>query len=96
MSAAAELDAGAAGQAMGAEAATGAAGAADRYTGAKAAVAADHYRFFTFGEHGRTESLADLHRDAGIERLSDDAANVVSLEDTGRESQHFYRKSVEG
>ena len=54
----------------------------------QAAVAADDDVALALGQRGGAEGLADLARDAGVQRAADHAADVISLEDRFRERDH--------
>ncbi len=65
------------------------ASAASQFRAGQAAVAADHDSALALGQRGAAEGLADLARDRRVERLADDAANVIGLENAGSQSEGF-------
>ncbi len=60
----------------------------------QAAIAAYHDDLLTLGSHCAAEGATDSTRHIGIQRRTDDATNVISLENTWRESQHVEALSI--
>jgi hypothetical protein len=61
-----------------------------QFRAGQAAVAADDDLAFPLRQRGGAEGLADLPRDACVERAAEHAADVISLEDRFRERDHDY------
>ena len=69
---------------------------AGQFRAGQAAIAADHDPALSLGQRGGAEGTTDVTRDAGVQGLVDDAANIVSLENRFGESDHFVSWNIGG